>query len=101
MPDVRTTSYGAVVRGGTVADRGDRAASVSAGRHVSLPHDAIHSVTNPLDRVTAGLHVYGGDLTGLPRSMWETETLVEVPLSHARDFCALDAYNATLDGAGI
>jgi predicted metal-dependent enzyme (double-stranded beta helix superfamily) len=77
------------------------AASVSAGRHVSLPHDAIHSVNNPLDRLTAGLHVYGGDLAGMQRSMWEAETLAEVPLSHARDLRAIDAFNATVEKAGL
>jgi predicted metal-dependent enzyme (double-stranded beta helix superfamily) len=73
------------------------AASVSAGGYVSLPDDAIHSVNNPLDRVTAGLHVYGGDLSAAPRSMWDTETLVEAPIDLARDFRAVDAYNATLN----
>jgi len=88
-------------RGATWQIEAIGAASVSAARHVSLARDAIHSVNNPLDRVTAGLHVYGGDLTAVPRSMWDVETLAEVPLSHARDFRAVDAYNATLEGAGI
>ena len=74
-------------------------ASLSAGSCLSLESDAIHSVTNPLDTVTAGLHVYGGDLSpAAPRSMWDGETLVEVPLDYDRDDRAVDIYNARLTG---
>lgn len=59
------------------------AASLCAGSHRSFDFDLIHSVTNPLDKVTAGIHVYGGDLSLPPRSAWDGETLVEAPLSHA------------------
>ena len=73
------------------------AASVCAGSAISLDPDAIHSVINPLDIVTAGLHVYGGDLSpAAPRSMWDGKTLVEAPLDHARDDLAFDQYNARL-----
>lgn len=64
---------------------------------LSLERDVIHSVTNPLDSVTAGWHVYGGELSlGAPRSMWDGETLLEAPLDHQRDYGAIDAYNARL-----
>lgn len=69
-------------------------ASLRAGECRSLDHDIIHSVTNPLDRVTVGLHVYGGDLFAAPRSMWDGETLAESLLDHARDDRAVEAYNA-------
>jgi len=73
------------------------AASLGAGTCHSLDSDVIHSVTNPLDKATAGLHVYGGDLSaGAPRSMWEGETLTETPLSYERDDRAAAAYNALL-----
>ncbi len=69
--------------------------SLSAGDCCSLDHDAIHSVTNPLDRVTHGLHVYGGDLPmAAPRSAWNGETLVEEPLDYTRDIRAVETYNA-------
>ncbi len=69
-------------------------ASLAAGDCCSLEHDAIHSVTNPLDRVTLGLHVYGGDLPfGAPRSSWDGETLVETPLSYERDHRVAKQYN--------
>jgi predicted metal-dependent enzyme (double-stranded beta helix superfamily) len=71
-------------------------ASWCAGSYLSLERDAIHSVTNPLDKVTASLHVYGGDLASAPRSMWDGETLVEAPLDYQRDDRAADAYNAQL-----
>jgi predicted metal-dependent enzyme (double-stranded beta helix superfamily) len=44
-----------------------------------LPSTAIHSVTNPLDRFTGGLHIYGGDFFATTRSQWDPETLVEEP----------------------
>ncbi len=46
---------------------------------VALPADAIHSVTNPLNRFTGGIHVYGGDFFARPRSQWDAETLQENP----------------------
>ncbi len=46
---------------------------------VALPADAIHSVTNPLNRFTGGIHVYGGDFFDKSRSQWDAETLEEKP----------------------
>ena len=70
------------------------ATSLCAGSCRSLEHDVIHSVTNPLDKVTAGLHVYGGDLIAAPRRMWDGETLVEAPFDHLRDDRIIEAHNA-------
>jgi predicted metal-dependent enzyme (double-stranded beta helix superfamily) len=57
-----------------------RAASVLfPGDVAALPADAIHSVTNPLPRFTAGLHLYGGDFFDTTRSQWNDETLAEGP----------------------
>jgi predicted metal-dependent enzyme (double-stranded beta helix superfamily) len=39
----------------------------------------IHAVTNPLDRITAALHVYGGDFFATPRSEWDPESFEERP----------------------
>ena len=39
--------------------------------------DIIHSVTNPLSRVTGTIHVYGGDFFSVSRSEWDPETLLE------------------------
>jgi len=48
-----------------------------AGDVASLPPDAIHSVTNPLQSFTVALHIYGGDLFQTPRSQWDPATLRE------------------------
>ena len=41
--------------------------------------DIIHSVTNPIPRLTAALHVYGGDFYRDDRSEWDPEVLAEKP----------------------
>jgi predicted metal-dependent enzyme (double-stranded beta helix superfamily) len=45
----------------------------------SLPVSAIHSVTNPLERFTGGIHIYGGDFFATTRSQWDPETREESP----------------------
>jgi len=42
-----------------------------------LGRDIIHSVTNPIPRLTGAIHVYGGDFFGIARSEWEPESLTE------------------------
>jgi predicted metal-dependent enzyme (double-stranded beta helix superfamily) len=49
-----------------------------------LPEDALHSVTNPLQRFTGGIHIYGGDFFDTTRSQWNPETLEEAPSNGAR-----------------
>jgi predicted metal-dependent enzyme (double-stranded beta helix superfamily) len=45
-----------------------------------LGHDIIHSVTNPIPRLTGAIHVYGGDFFNpARRSEWDPETLLEEP----------------------
>ena len=46
---------------------------------VLLGETAIHSVTNPLTRLTGALHVYGGDFFAPGRSEWDAETFEEGP----------------------
>jgi predicted metal-dependent enzyme (double-stranded beta helix superfamily) len=41
--------------------------------------DVIHSVVNPIERVTGAIHVYGGDFFGAKRSEWDPESLHEQP----------------------
>lgn len=57
------------------------ARSLGAGQVAMLGQEAIHSVLNPLDRMTCALHVYGGDFFApeKPRSEWDHETLGERP----------------------
>jgi predicted metal-dependent enzyme (double-stranded beta helix superfamily) len=40
-----------------------------------LGADIVHSVTNPIPRLTGAIHVYGGDFFRSGRSMWDPETL--------------------------
>src|SRR5438477_8732831 len=42
-----------------------------------LGHNIIHSVTNPISRLTGAIHVYGGDFFAEERSEWDPETLLE------------------------
>ena len=42
-----------------------------------LGADIIHSVTNPIPRLTGAIHIYGGDFFAPGRSEWDAETLVE------------------------
>ncbi|SRR5258708_1851771 len=50
----------------------------------SLDRDIIHSVANPIPRLTGAIHVYGGDFFGVPRSEWDPESLLEQPSDGAR-----------------
>jgi len=50
-----------------------------AGDVATLSSNSIHSVTNPLQRFTGGLHIYGGDFFATERSQWDPETLDEEP----------------------
>ncbi len=42
-----------------------------------LGRDIIHTVTNPLARLTGAIHVYGGDFFAVSRSEWDPENLLE------------------------
>lgn len=44
---------------------------------VPLGTDIIHSVLNPIDRLTGAIHIYGGDFFGTERSEWDSLTLLE------------------------
>src|SRR5437773_8609558 len=44
-----------------------------------LGHDIIHSVTNPIGRLTGAIHVYGGHFFAVPRKEWDPERLIEQP----------------------
>ena len=63
---------------------------------VPLGQDIIHSVTNPLPRLTGALHVYGGDFFAPGRSEWDAETLVEQPCDPARMARRFEQANARL-----
>ena len=54
-----------------------KALDLSKGDVTSLRRDVIHSVANPIDKLTGAIHVYGGDFFATPRSEWDPETLTE------------------------
>lgn len=57
------------------------AKSLGAGDVCVLDTTTIHSVLNPIGKMTGAIHVYGGDFFAPhePRSEWDHETLVEHP----------------------
>ena len=61
--------------------------TLSPGDILTMRPDTMHVVECLGDEDTTGLHVYGGDILTLPRSMWHPETLEEEPL----DFTKYDA----------
>jgi predicted metal-dependent enzyme (double-stranded beta helix superfamily) len=58
-----------------------------------LGRDIIHSVTNPIPRVTAAIHVYGGDFFAADRSEWDPETLCEQRWDPERAVCRFGEAN--------
>lgn len=65
------------VPGGRIEAAGARA--LSEREAVPLGPEIIHSVINPIKRLTGAIHVYGGDFFAVPRSEWDPEHLVEEP----------------------
>jgi len=55
------------------------AVSLSEKEVFALSDTAIHSVTNPIGRLTGAIHIYGGDFFAKGRSEWDAEALVERP----------------------
>jgi predicted metal-dependent enzyme (double-stranded beta helix superfamily) len=65
------------------------ARALSEREALPLGHDIIHSVTNPIGRLTGAIHVYGGDFFAVPRKEWDAERLSEQPFDVQR---ALEAF---------
>jgi predicted metal-dependent enzyme (double-stranded beta helix superfamily) len=53
--------------------------ALGTGDVALLGRDIIHSVINPLRKISGAIHVYGGDFFAVERSMWDPETLAEEP----------------------
>ena len=51
---------------------------------VPLGLEIIHSVINPVSRLTGAIHVYGGDFFAVSHSQWDPEHLVEQPYDVSR-----------------
>jgi hypothetical protein len=60
-----------------------------------LGHDIIHSVTNPIPRLTGAIHLYGGDFFDpTHRSEWNLETLLEESFNPERAVSRFEEANA-------
>jgi predicted metal-dependent enzyme (double-stranded beta helix superfamily) len=59
-----------------------------------LGQNIIHSVTNPIPRLTGAIHVYGGDFFAPGRSEWDPESLVEQPCNVDRILRQFEESNA-------
>src|SRR5262249_24202816 len=70
------------------------AKSLSERDAVPLGRDIIHSVTNPIPRLTAAIHVYGGDFFAAHRSEWDPETLSERRYDVAKNLRLFQEANA-------
>jgi predicted metal-dependent enzyme (double-stranded beta helix superfamily) len=59
-----------------------------------LGRDIIHTVTNPLPRLTGAIHVYGGNFFAASRSEWDPETLLEQPFDMEKNLRLFEQANA-------
>ena len=85
--------------------RGERieaagAKALCAGDAEPLGEDIVHSVTNPIERLTGAIHVYGGDFFAAARSEWNPETLVEHPFNVEKNMRLFQEANARFSGVG-
>jgi len=60
------------------------AKALATGEYAPLGRDIIHSVTNPIPKLSGALHIYGGDFFDAHRSEWDPEHLTERPLDLER-----------------
>ena len=75
------------------------AKALSAKDVTPLGHDIIHSVLNPIPRLTGAIHVYGGDFFDEPRSEWDPESLAESPYDGNKTLRLFEEAN-TIYGVG-
>jgi len=66
-----------------------------------LGRNIIHSVTNPISRLTGAIHVYGGDFFGAERSEWDPETLLEQRYDVEKNMRLFEEANAFLASAKV
>ncbi len=78
--------------GGKIEAAGARALAEKDA--VPLGRDIIHSVTNPIPRLTGAIHVYGGDFFGVDRSEWDPEALLEKPYDVEKNMRLFEEANA-------
>jgi len=57
------------------------ASAIGRGDVIALPSDVIHSVANPIGKLTGAIHIYGGDFFAPGRTEWDPESLAPRPWS--------------------
>ena len=62
-----------------------------------LGKDVIHSVTNPIPRLTGALHVYGGNFFEVDRSEWDPESLLQGRYDVEKNLQLFEASNRLLE----
>jgi predicted metal-dependent enzyme (double-stranded beta helix superfamily) len=72
------------------------ARSLCVGDAEPLGQNIIHSVTNPIPRLTSAIHVYGGDFFAAERSEWDPESLLEGRYDAERTVRRFEEANAVL-----
>jgi predicted metal-dependent enzyme (double-stranded beta helix superfamily) len=78
---------------------GNKAWRPHAGDVAQLGPDVIHSVTNPVMKLTGAIHVYGGDFFATERSEWDPGTLTEQPYNVDKNMRLFAESNARLHAA--
>ena len=66
------------------------ACALSTGDVTPLGKDIIHSVTNPIAKLTGAIHLYGGPFFDHPRSQWDPEHLTEQPYDILQGFARFE-----------
>ena len=72
------------------------AKSLSTGDCTPLGKDIIHSVTNPVRKLSGAIHVYGGDFFAVHRSEWDPENLSEQTYDSAKSMALFEESNRLL-----
>ena len=72
------------------------AKALSEGDAFPLGRDIIHSVTNPIARLTGAIHVYLGPFFTAHRSEWNPETLIEGTYDIEKNMRLFEEANARL-----
>lgn len=63
-----------------------------AGDTLVMQPSTVHYIANPLAQPARGIHVYGRDMVGAPRRMWDPDTGIAQPL----EFTAFEAWERRL-----
>ncbi|NKB47743.1 MAG: hypothetical protein GKS02_00110 [Alphaproteobacteria bacterium] len=73
------------------------AKSLAAKCAEPLGRDIIHSVVNPINRLTGAIHLYGGDFFEVERHEWDPETHIARPFDIENTRRYFERSNALLD----